>query len=482
MASLNKNIEKSVILYNKNIEENAVSNYNIIEIKEGFNMFKRKVTQQLLEWKEKYGGKYAVLLQGARRVGKSTIAENFAKDNYKSYIIIDFSKISKEESEIFDDINNLDIFFLRLQSITSVKLYERESVIIFDEIQLAPKVRQAIKHLVKDGRYDYIETGSLISIKKNINNIVIPSEEMKINVYPMDYEEFCWACKKDYSMLELINQFNKPIGQVTNRNLMRDFRLYMAVGGMPQAVEAYLEKKTFQEIDVIKKEIIELYKDDFRKIDPSGRISMIYDSIPSQLALGRKSFVLSSAINKRVSNKDEELLYDLLDSKTVLACYNVTEPSISLNLTKDLSDFKLYLSDIGLFTTMLFNDKRLISENIYNKLLSDKLEANLGYLYENAIAQIIKSNNRELFFHHWRDGGKVHSYEVDFIISDKNKIIPIEVKSSNHNNHKSIVEFEKKYASVISRRIMFSQKDISNENMLELKPIYLAPVIIKQID
>ena len=227
-------------------------------------MFKRKVTQQLLEWKEKYGGKYAVLLQGARRVGKSTIAENFAKDNYKSYILIDFSKISKEESEMFDDINNLDIFFLRLQSITSVKLYERESVIIFDEIQLAPKVRQAIKHLVKDGRYDYIETGSLISIKKNINNIVIPSEEMKINVYPMDYEEFCWACKKDYSMLELINQFNKPIGQVTNRNLMRDFRLYMAVGGMPQAVEAYLEKKTFQEIDVIKKEIIELYKDDFR--------------------------------------------------------------------------------------------------------------------------------------------------------------------------------------------------------------------------
>ena len=482
MASLNKNVEKSVILCIENIEENAVLNYNIIEIKERFNMFKRKVTQQLLEWKEKYGGKYAVLLQGARRVGKSTIAENFAKDNYKSYIIIDFSKISKEESEIFDDINNLDIFFLRLQSITSVKLYERESVIIFDEIQLAPKVRQAIKHLVKDGRYDYIETGSLISIKKNINNIVIPSEEMKINVYPMDYEEFCWACKKDYFMLELINQFNKPIGQVTNRNLMRDFRLYMAVGGMPQAVEAYLDKKTFQEIDVIKKEIIELYKDDFRKIDPSGRISMIYDSIPSQLALGRKSFVLSSAINKRVSNKDEELLYDLLDSKTVLACYNVTEPSISLNLTKDLSDFKLYLSDIGLFTTMLFNDKRLISENIYNKLLSDKLEANLGYLYENAIAQIIKSNNRELFFHHWRDGGKVHSYEVDFIISDKNKIIPIEVKSSNHNNHKSIVEFEKKYSSVISRRIMFSQKDISNENMLELKPIYLAPVIIKQID
>ena len=445
-------------------------------------MFKRKVTEQLYEWKKKYSGKYAALLQGARRVGKSTIAENFAKKNYKSYILVDFSKISKEELDVFDDISNLDIFFLRLQSVMSIKLYERESVIIFDEIQLVPKVRQAIKHLVKDGRYDYIETGSLISIKKNVKGIVIPSEEMKINVYPMDYEEFCWACNKDYSMLETINQFNKPIGQATNRTLMRDFRIYMAIGGMPQAVEAYLEKKTFQEIDAIKKEIIELYKDDFRKIDPSGRISMIYDSIPSQLALGRQKFVLSSVINKKVSNKDEELLYDLLDSKTVLACYNVTEPSVSLNLTKDISDFKLYLSDIGLFTTMLFNDKRLISENIYNKLLSDKLEANLGYLYENAIAQIIKSNNRELYFHHWKENGKTHSYEIDFIISDKNKIVPIEVKSSNHNNHKSINEFEKKYSSCISRRIMFSQKDISNDNMLELKPIYLAPVIIKSFD
>ena len=445
-------------------------------------MFKRKVTEQLYEWKKKYSGKYAALLQGARRVGKSTIAENFAKGNYKSYILVDFSKISKEELSVFDDISNLDIFFLRLQSVMSIKLYERESVIIFDEIQLVPKVRQAIKHLVKDGRYDYIETGSLISIKKNVKGIVIPSEEMKINVYPMDYEEFCWACSKDYSMLETINKFNKPIGQATNRTLMRDFRIYMAIGGMPQVVDAYLEKKTFQEIDAIKKEIIELYKDDFRKIDPSGRISMIYDSIPSQLALGRQKFVLSSVINKKVSNKDEELLYDLLDSKTVLACYNVTEPSVSLNLTKDISDFKLYLSDIGLFTTMLFNDKRLISENIYNKLLSDKLEANLGYLYENAIAQIIKSNNRELYFHHWKENGKTHSYEIDFIISDRNKIIPIEVKSSNHNNHKSINEFEKKYSSCISRRIMFSQKDISNDNMLELKPIYLAPVIIKSFD
>ena len=442
-------------------------------------MFKRKATEKLRNWKEKYSSKYAVLLQGARRVGKSTIAENFAKENYKSYILIDFSNVTKEIIEIFDDISNLDIFFLKLQSVTSTKLYNRESVIIFDEIQLAPKVRQAIKYLVKDGRYDYIETGSLISIKKNVKGIVIPSEEMKINVYPMDYEEFCWASGKDYSILKQIDEYNKEIGQATNRILMRDFRIYMAVGGMPQAVEAYINKNTFQEIDVIKKTIIELYKDDFRKIDPSGRLSMMYDAIPAQLALGKNKYYLSSALNKRISKKDEELLFELLDSKTVLMCNNVSEPSISLNLTKNIDTYKLYLSDIGLFTTMLFNNKSLISENIYNKLLSDKLEANLGYLYENAVAQIIRANDYELYFHTWTEKDKSHSYEVDFLVSEGNKIIPIEVKSSNINNHKSIIEFSKKYSSCISRRILFSQHDISNDGMLELKPMYLVSIITR---
>lgn len=263
---------------------------------------------------------------------------------------------------------------------------------------------------------------------------------------------------------------------------MRDFRIYMAVGGMPQAVEAYIEKKTFQEIDIIKKEIIELYKDDFRKIDRSGRISIIYDSIPAQLALSKNKFSLNKAINKEASNKDKELLYDLLDSKTVLICYNVNQPSLALNLTKKIDQFKLYLSDIGLFTTMLFNDKSIIFENIYSKLLSDKLEANLGYLYESAIAQIIKSNDRNLYYHMWYDSNKTRPYEVDFLLSEGNKIVPIEVKSSNYNNHKSINELAKKYSSSISRRILFSQKDIGNEGMLELKPLYLAPIIISQIN
>lgn len=441
-------------------------------------MFKRKVTDKLLQWKKAYNGKYAALLEGARRVGKTTIAESFAKENYKSYIMIDFSNVSKDMLDVFEDISNLDIFFLRLQSLASVKLYERNSVIIFDEIQLMPKVRQAIKHLVKDGRYDYIETGSLISIKKNVKDILIPSEEVKINVYPLDYEEFCWACGKDYSIFKKIIDYKKPVGQATNRYLMRDFRIYMAIGGMPQAVEAYLEKKSFQEIDFIKKEIINLYEDDFRKIDPSGRISMIFDSIPSQLASHKNKFYLSKIVAKKVTTKDKELLFNLIDSKTVLICYNVNDPNIALNLTKDLDKFKLYILDIGLFTTMLFNDKNLVSENIYNKLLSNKLDANLGYLYENAVAQIIAANDRKLYYHTWYDKDKRSSYEVDFLTSDNNKIIPIEVKSSDVNNHSSINKFSNKYSSCISRRILFSQNDIGHDNMLELIPIYLAPVVI----
>lgn len=444
-------------------------------------MFKRKVTDKLLQWKKAYNGKYAALLEGARRVGKTTIAESFAKENYKSYIMIDFSNVSKDMLDVFEDISNLDIFFLRLQSLASVKLYERNSVIIFDEIQLMPKVRQAIKHLVKDGRYDYIETGSLISIKKNVKDILIPSEEVKINVYPLDYEEFCWACGKDYSIFKKIIDYKKPVGQATNRYLMRDFRIYMAIGGMPQAVEAYLEKKSFQEIDFIKKEIINLYEDDFRKIDPSGRISMIFDSIPSQLASHKNKFYLSKIVAKKVTTKDKELLFNLIDSKTVLICYNVNDPNIALNLTKDLDKFKLYILDIGLFTTMLFNDKNLVSENIYNKLLSNKLDANLGYLYENAVAQIIAANDRKLYYHTWYDKDKRSSYEVDFLTSDNNKIIPIEVKSSNVNNHSSINKFSNKYSSCISRRILFSQNDIGHDNMLELIPIYLAPVVISLI-
>ena len=270
--------------------------------------FERKAYKKLTDWKEHYSDKYAALLEGARRVGKSTIAENFAKNEYKSYILIDFSKTTNNVCECFDDIGNLDMFFLRLQAETGVTLYEHDSLIIFDEVQLFPKARQAIKHLVFDGRYSYLETGSLISIKKNVKDILIPSEEMKIQVYPMDYEEFCLATGNNYNLLQKICNMGTAIGQATNRKLMRDLRIYMAVGGMPQAVEAYVDGKNFSEIDMVKRQIIALYEEDFKKIDASGRISALYHSIPAQLAKGGRKYRITVAIGKRKNKREDELL------------------------------------------------------------------------------------------------------------------------------------------------------------------------------
>ena len=444
-------------------------------------MFKRKVYDKLKEWKDTYNGKYACLLEGARRVGKTTIAEEFAENEYQTYIKIDFSNITDELLDVFKDINKLDLFFLRLQTETGIDLFKRKSVIIFDEIQLYPKARQAIKHLVADGRYDYIETGSLISIKKNVKDILIHSEEYKIQVYPMDYEEFLWATNGNPGIYKKILESKMSLGDSTNRTLMREFRIYMAVGGMPQAVETYIETNNLSAVDKVKRRIIDLYSDDLKKIDSSGRLGNIYLSIPSQLALKRKRFSIKEATQKQKTSKDEERFFDLVDSKIVLPCYNVTQPDIALELTKDFDYFKLYFSDIGLFTTMLFDSGKGIEDNIYSKLLSDKLESDLGYLYENVVAQMIVASGRNLYYHTWRDKDKTHSNEVDFLITNKNKIIPIEVKSSNIKNHKSIDLFVEKYTQIVGRRFLFSQKDISHDGMLELMPIYLVPFILESL-
>lgn len=444
-------------------------------------MFKRKVYDKLKEWKDTYNGKYACLLEGARRVGKTTIAEEFAKNEYQTYIKIDFSNITDELLDVFKDINKLDLFFLRLQTETGIDLFKRKSVIIFDEIQLYPKARQAIKHLVADGRYDYIETGSLISIKKNVKDILIPSEEYKIQVYPMDYEEFLWATNGNPGIYKKILESKMSLGDSTNRTLMREFRIYMAVGGMPQAVETYIETNNLSAVDKVKRRIIDLYSDDLKKIDSSGRLGNIYLSIPSQLALKRKRFSIKEATQKQKTSKDEERFFDLVDSKIVLPCYNVTQPDIALELTKDFDYFKLYFSDIGLFTTMLFDSGKGIEDNIYSKLLSDKLESDLGYLYENVVAQMIVASGRNLYYHTWCDKDKTHSNEVYFLITNKNKIIPIEVKSSSIKNHKSIDLFVEKYSQIVGRRFLFSQKDISHDGMLELMPIYLVPFILESL-
>lgn len=444
-------------------------------------MFKRKVYDQLLEWKKEWNGKYACLLEGARRVGKTTIAEEFARNEYDSYILIDFSNTSKEILDIFDDISKLDRFFLRLQMETGVELYERRSVIIFDEIQLYPKARQAIKHLVKDGRYDYIETGSLISIKKNVKNILIPSEEYKIRVYPMDYEEFMWAIGANPNILNMAYKSNTELGNAANRNAMQDFRIYMAVGGMPQAVETYIATNNFETVDKVKRGILDLYYDDLKKIDDSGRMSDMYKSVPSQLAGKKKHYMITTATGKQKTRKDEERLFELIESGLVLPCYNVLNPTVSLLQTKDMDCFKLYLSDIGLFTTMLFNDGQNGIADIYKKLLSDALSADLGYLYENVVAQAIKASGRDLYYHTWKKPGSTHYYEVDFLVVSKNKLVPIEVKSSAVRNHKSIDDFEIKYSKYVGERYLLSQKDVRKIGTLQLKPIYMIQFLLKDL-
>ncbi|MBQ5851454.1 MAG: ATP-binding protein [Lachnospiraceae bacterium] len=442
--------------------------------------FERKVYSKLLEWKRKYADNYAILLEGARRVGKSTIAKNFAQNEYKSYILLDFSKIDNNILRCFDDIGNLNMFFLRLQAETGITLYEHESLIIFDEVQLFPKARQAIKHLVFDGRYHFLETGSLISIKKNVKDILIPSEEMKIQVYPMDYEEFCMATGGNYGILKQIYSSKTGIGQATNRKLMRDLRVYIAVGGMPQAVEAYTKGKNFSEIDQIKRQIISLYEEDFKKIDSSGRISAMYHSIPAQLAKDTRKYRLSTATGKRSNSKTEELLFELIDSKTVLPCYNTTDPRVSLANAKDFDSYKLYLADTGLFVTLMFIDRPVIENDIYAKLLSDKLPANLGYLYENLVAQMISAFGKELYYHTWKKENSTHYYEVDFLISAGSKLNVFEIKSSGAGKHESITEFSKKYSANIKNKFLLSQKDSGKEKDLFLRPFYLVPIILEE--
>ncbi|MBR1770564.1 MAG: ATP-binding protein [Lachnospiraceae bacterium] len=441
--------------------------------------FQRKAYDKLLKWKQNYADRYSVLLEGARRVGKSTIAEAFAQNEYRSYLLIDFANVSDDVRDCFDDIATPDLFFLRLQTVTGTQLYVHESVIIFDEIQLFPKARQAIKYLVKDGRYHYIETGSLISIKKNVKDILIPSEEMKIPVYPMDFEEFSNAINSNsYEMIRQFYQLRKPFGQQVNRTFMRAFRLYMAIGGMPQAVEAYLEGRSFSEIDAVKRSIIDLYEADFKKIDSSGRISAMYHSIPAQLSRDKKRYVITDAIQKRKTAKDEERLYDLIDSRTVLISYNTTDPRISLTQTKDLDSYKMYLSDTGLFITLMFMDRPEAENSIYAKLLSDKLPANLGYLYENAVAQMIAANGRELFYHTWKKEGSSHYYEVDFLLSNAAKLVALEVKSSGTGKHESLNQFRKIFANVIEDTCIVSQKDMKRENGNRFLPVYTVPFLL----
>lgn len=439
-------------------------------------MYKRKIYDQLLHWKNTSNGKTAVLIEGPRRVGKSTVVEEFAKNEYESYIIVDFYRASSATKQLFDDLSDLNYIFLQLQLTYQTSLQDRNSCIVFDEVQLCPKARQAIKALVKDGRYDYIETGSLISIHKNVKDILIPSEERKLHMYPMDYEEFRWALEDTISvtMLKQFYDAKRPLGQAANRKMLRDFRLYMLVGGMPQSVETYIETNDLRKVDEIKRDILTLYEDDFRKIDPTGKISALFDAIPAQLMGNAARYQVSSVLSGSRAGDILEQIAELKDSGTVLVAYHANDPGAGMAQNKELERFKLFTADIGLFVTLAFKDRSFTENAIYSRLLNDTLQANLGYLYENVIAQTLATNGHELYYHTFLNAKTRHNYGIDFLITEKNKICPIEVKSSGYKSHASIDAFSQKFSSKIIRKIMLYTKDYMRDGDMEYIPVYMA--------
>ena len=358
-------------------------------------------------------------------------------------------------------------------------LIERKSLIIFDEVQFCPKARQAIKHLVQDHRYDYIETGSLISIRRNVKDILIPSEERKLSMFPMDYEEFLWALG-DSTSYKLIRRFydaGKPLGQLSNRRQLRNFRLYMLVGGMPQAVTEYVETNNLRKVDQIKRDILSLYEDDLQKIDPTGKAKLLFDAIPAQLNKNASRYQVSSVLENSRAGDLLQLIGEMKDSKTVLVAYHANDPDAGLSANKDLAKFKLYVCDTGLFTTLMFKDRDFTENMIYDKLLSDSLSVNLGYLYENAIAQILTANGDELFYHTFMNRTSRHNYEIDFLLTRKNKICPLEIKSSGYKTHKSLDAFMDKYSNRILQRYIIYTKDFSKDQDVICLPVYMSPFI-----
>lgn len=438
--------------------------------------FKRKIYDKFLEWKKNSDGKTALLVEGARRIGKSTIVEEFAKNEYESYILIDFTKASKEILNLFDDISDLNYIFLRLQLIYHKELHQRKSLIIFDEVQFCPKARQAIKHLVADHRYDYMETGSLISIRKNVKDILIPSEERQVQMYPMDFEEFKWALGDTVTIKLLRESFEKyqPLGDDLNRRMMRDFRLYMLVGGMPKAVSTFIETNNMRLVDEEKRDILRLYESDFMKIDSTGKAAMLFKSIPSQLEKNASRYQVSSVLENQRNSTVLELISEMESSKTVLVSYKSDDPNAGLTRTKDLENFKLFVCDTGLFTTMLFMDKDFTENIIYEKLLSDKLSVNLGYLYENVVAQILKANGNSLFYYTFLDEKSRHNFEIDFLLARNNKVCPIEIKSSGYKTHASLDAFSEKYSSRILNKFLVYTKDLGKDKDVFSIPVYMT--------
>lgn len=438
-------------------------------------MFKRKIYNSLLEWKNTSKGKSALLIEGARRIGKSTIAEFFGTNEFPAYKLIDFSIYGESFKDIFANLSNIDDFFSELFLKLGISKLPEGSLIIFDEVQFFPIARQAIKHLVKDGRYYYLETGSLVSIKENTENILIPSEEESIAMYPMDYEEFLWAVGLEYEASELRKSYEnrKPMSLSAHQTLIKHFRTYLAVGGMPQAVDTYINTKDFYQVDKSKKNIIKLYEEDLRKIDNKyGTICYnVWSRMPSMLSTQSSRFLVSSLDTRSDSILFTNTLDKLIESKMVLPIYKCNDPTGGFKLTKNNEYFKLYFLDVGIFTSIIYPNNIVDSQDVYQRLILDKLSTNLGMLFENAVAQCLYSSGFDPYYYFWYEDKT--KYEIDFLVFNKGKVIPFEVKSNKTSSKKSIEEFKNKYSKVIGERYFIKSKPLKYEDNTTILPFYM---------
>lgn len=443
-------------------------------------VLKRKLYDRLLKWKANSNGASALMIDGARRVGKSFLCEQFARNEYRSYIIIDFGRVSREIVDLFEhDNTDLDLFFAKLSAYYSTALYIRQSLIVFDEVQQLPIARQLIKYLIADGRYDYIETGSLIRLKKNVQDIIIPSEEEHIEMFPLDFEEFLWALG-DESTAPLIKRCFEsitPLGQALHRKIMNDFRQYVLVGGMPQAVVAYIDGKNFEAADIVKRRVLNLYREDIAKFAAGyeDKVYAVLDGIPGQLAKKEKRYKLSSISKQARFRSYEETFVWLNEAMIVNTCFNATDPNIGLALSADYTTQKCYMADTGLLVTQAFMDRPYAENELYKAVLFDKLDINEGMIIENVVAQMLRANGHKLYFYSRNDVvNRVNHMEIDFLITENRKISPIEVKSSGYRSHSSLDKFRKKFAPKLGRSYIVYTKDVMEKDGIVHIPLYMA--------
>ncbi len=443
-------------------------------------VLKRKAYQKLLDWKQESNGTTALLLDGARRVGKSFLCRQFGENEYKSMILIDFGNIAKEITELFEnESSNLDLFFAKLSAYYRVPLHKRESLIVFDEVQCFPRARQLIKYLVADGRYDYLETGSLISLKQNVKDIIIPSEEEHLELFPLDFEEFLWALGDETTtpLLRICFEQRQPLGQALHRKIMNDFRQYILVGGMPQVVSEYLKEKDFAAADKIKKRILTLYRNDVAKFASGyeSKVLAIFDEVPGQLSKKEKKYRLSSISKDARQRNYEDAFIWLSEAMVVNPCFNATDPNIGLELSSDHTTQKINMADTGLLVTHTFHDNDYLDNELYRAILFDRLNINEGMLLENIVAQMLRCNGHRLYFYSRSDtDNRENHMEIDFLIADSKKICSIEVKSSAYREHSSLDKFRKKFADKLGNSYILYQKDVMIKDGVIHLPIYMA--------